>query len=146
MKHISPIQEKLIFRHLDPLNDVENVVDVLKQKMLKNPEGKYHDAPWLQSLIIQGHAMGGFINNKMVCCALGEDLIDKGVMIWFIAVAKEKQSLGYGSLMMEAFEEHLKALKKEWIFLNASANALDFYEKFDYSTTKTPTFEHIKML
>jgi GNAT superfamily N-acetyltransferase len=137
---------KLSFKKISN-TDIKAVVKLLKQPMLKNPEGRYHDDYWLKKLIKSGHAIGGYMNNKLVSCVIGENLIDNGVMLWFCAVDVKLQGVGYGKQTLKYFEEYLKSKGKEWIFLNATYNSVSFYRRNKYkSKVDTKVVEHIKYL
>ena len=136
----------MTFKHIEE-SEISNVLELLRQDVLKNPEGKYHDADWIGKLINQGYAMGGYVDNIMVSCIIGEELIDNGIMIWFLAVLPDKQGQGYGTRLLAEFEKFLIKIKKIWIFLNATSNSASFYNKNKYITSEHSFVqEHLKLL
>lgn len=134
----------MLFEHIS-IQNIESTLEILRQDMLRNPQGYFHGPEWISKIITDGYAIGGFIDNKMIVCLLAEELIDSGIMIWFIAVSPDYQGCGYGSDILKYFENFCKKNKKNWIFLNATENSLDFYNKNKYTTSKfSKVYEHLK--
>lgn len=134
------------FRHITSI-EFPNVMEMIKQPILKNPKGEYHDEKWIIKLINEGYAIGGYLNDKLISFVIGEELIDKGVMIWFVIVDQKYQNKGYGTQTLNEFELFLKSIKKEWVFLNAVPTSLNFYNKNKYSTCEySQVYEHLKYL
>lgn len=129
--------------------EISNVLEILKQDMLRNCDGNYPEKDWISHFMIEDgcFAYGLYNNNGLVAVLLAERLSYNGCMLWYVAVKPEEQGKGYGSMLFSSFEETVKSKGIEWIFLNSTKNALDFYKKHQFITSEFSTvYEHVKDL
>ena len=136
----------ILFKKIE-CNEINHVIKLLKQPMLKNPEGKYSDKDWINKLISKGYSIGGYINDEIISCVIGECLTDNGILLWFCAVNPKYQSMGYGEKSLRYFENFVLRKNKTWIFLNATKNSIPFYQKNKYKgSVDSPVVEYLKYL
>ena len=121
----------------------------MKQDPLRYCDGKYPESDWIGHFLIDDNcfAFGIIRDENPVSVILGEKLTFGGCILWYIATNPDDQGMGYGSELLKYFENHMKKIGIEWIFLNASENSLNFYNKHKYVTSEfSKVYEHVKDL
>ena len=120
------------------LEDLDNVVAILRQDTLRYSDGSYPDAVWISHFLTDERcvSLGLFEDNKLVCILISEKLSFNGSMMWYLAALPPNQGKGYGTQLLHYFETHAKSFGIEWVFLNATEGSLSFYKKSGYITSK----------
>lgn len=134
------------------ISEIDTVLSVLKQDSIRGYNGLFAETekPWISHFITDGDncfAFGLYENEELISVLLSEKLSFNGSILWYIATKESKQGLGYGSKLLNYFENELREIGIEWIFLNATANSLAFYNKRNYITSEfSKVYEHVKDL
>ena len=131
------------------IENLDDVLEILKQDVLRYCDGSYPEKNWVGHFITEGNcfAFGLYENNVLISVLLAEKLSYNGCMLWYIATDINKQGCGYGSKLLDYFESFAKQEGVEWIFLNATDNSLQFYSKHNFTTSKfSKVYEHVKDL
>ena len=90
-------------------------------------------------------------NGKLIGCGRLHFNSKIEAQIRYMAVEKEYQGKGVGSLILKSLEEAAKVRKAKYIILNSRKNAVKFYKKYDYHVVKKgqtlfDSIEHYKMM
>ena len=131
------------------IEDLDVVLEILKQDVLRYCDGNEPEKNWIGHFITDDNcfAFGLYENNILISILLSEKLSFNGCMLWYIATEINKQGCGYGSKLLNHFEDYAKQIGIEWIFLNATDNSLQFYSKHNFITSKfSKVYEHVKDL
>jgi len=131
------------------IENLDVVLEILKQDMLRYCDGNYPEKNWIGHFITDYNcfAFGLYENNILISVLLSEKLSYNGCFIWYIATNVNNQCCGYGSKLLDYFEAYAKQIGIEWIFLNATDNSLQFYSKHNFTTSKfSKVYEHVKDL
>lgn len=131
------------------IEDLDIILELLEQNSLKNCNGDNPEKDWVNHFItdLNCFAFGLYENNILVSILLSEKLSYNGCILWYIATDINKQGQGYGSELLNHFEEYIKQIGINWIFLNSTNKSLQFYSKNNYTTSPfSKVYEHIKNL
>ena len=134
------------------ISEIDTVLSILKQDSIRGYNGLFAETerPWISHFITDSHncfAFGLYENKELISVILSEKLSFNGSILWYIATKESQQGLGYGSKLLEHFENELRQIGIEWIFLNATDNSLAFYNKRNYITSEfSKVYEHAKDL
>ena len=131
------------------LEDLEQVVRILRQDTLRYSDGNYPDAVWISHFLTDEPcvSLGLFEDEALVCVLISEKLSFKGSMMWYLAALPENQGKGYGTQLLQYFEQNAASFGIEWVFLNATEKSLPFYKKSGYITSEySKVWEHYKDL
>jgi ribosomal protein S18 acetylase RimI-like enzyme len=142
------MQETVVIRKLSE-PDLTDVISILRQDPLRYSDGNYPEAGWISHFLTDERCVsfGLFEHEQLAAVLIVEKLSLNGCIMWFIAVDPAHQGRGLGSSLLAYFETHAREYGIEWVFLNATKNALDFYKKHGYITSElSPVFEHYKDL
>ena len=134
---------RLAIQHIDA------VLAILRQDTLRYADGNYPEATWISHFLDNDHcvALGLFINEELAAILIAEKLSAGGCMMWYLAARPDMQGKGYGSELLRYFEAHAASFGISWIFLNATAASLSFYNKAGYVTSEhSRVWEHYKDL
>lgn len=128
--------------------NLEDVLKILRQDTLRYADGGYPGSGWVGDIVENEDkcfAFGLFDEDIIVSVLLAEKLVHKGCILWYIATDPEKRSLGFGSRLLDFFEELVKNEGLKWIFLNATEDSLNFYKKHGFVTSKySKVYEYVK--
>jgi ribosomal protein S18 acetylase RimI-like enzyme len=128
----------------------KEIFEILKQDGVRGYNGEFASSEneWFMHFF---DTLGCFVygweeNEELIAVLIAELMSGNGCMLWYIAVKPEKQRQGYGSKLLNNFEQYIKTMYNvKWIYLTASKNSLDFYKKHEYVTSKySNVFEHVK--
>ena len=126
--------------------DIDQTLKILDQKSITYLE-KGVPRDWIINFILNRNTYGYglFVKEELVSVLLAEKITFAGVLLWLIATSKNNKNKGYGSNLLEYFEELVKKEGRKWIFLNSTEEAKGFYKKHKYVTKKhSKVYEHIK--
>jgi len=126
-----------------PQSEAASKANILK-RLIKFPEG---------FLVLKNEKeIMGFINsgatNKVVLSderfkeLVGHDKNGKHIVIMSVVLHPDYQKKGYSSLLMKAFIQNMKALKKEEIYFICKEELLPLYEKFGYQNLGLSSSSH----
>ena len=131
------------------IEDIDSILEILKQDCLRYCDGNYPEKNWVSHFMMEENcfAFGLYDSEKLLSVLLSEKLSYNGCMLWYIAVKSDEQGKGYGSILLDFFEKHIKNLGITWLFLNATNNSLGFYKKHKFITSEfSKVYEHVKDL
>lgn len=129
--------------------DLQRTIEILRQDSLRYSDGNYPEEGWISHFLTDERclSLGLFEHSRLQAVLIVEKLSLQGCLMWFIAVDPTKQRNGYGSMLLQYFEQHAHEYEIDWVFLNATKNALDFYKKHEYITGENSVvYEHYKDL
>jgi len=129
--------------------EIDLTLGILCQDNLRYCDGKYPEKERIRNFLTDKNcfAFGLYNDNRLLAVLLSEKLSFQGCMLWYLAVKPEEQFKGYGSALLEWFETYAKDQGINWIFLNATSEALKFYKKHKFITSEySNVFEHVKKL
>ncbi len=133
---------------LEKERDLDEVLNILHEDNLRYADGDYPGPNWISDIIESEKCFTFGLwddENKLVSILLAERLVHKGCILWYIATNPKKIGIGFGSQLLEYFENFVKSEGLNWIFLNATEESLNFYKKHNYLTSKhSKVFEHVK--
>jgi GNAT superfamily N-acetyltransferase len=134
------------------ISELDSMLEVLRQDGVRGYNGEYasSESEWVKHFFSDKNCFvyGLKENNELIAVLIAETLTGNGCLLWYIAVKPKKQKQGYGSKLLSFFEEYVKNnFNIKWIYLTSSKEALDFYKKHEYITSKySNVFEHVKNL
>lgn len=134
---------KLTIHHL------KEILGILQQDALRFCDGEFPSEAKISHYISDSKclAFGIFENDELKSLIIAEKLSYNGVIVWYLATKSNQQQKGYANSLLDFFESHIKELNLNWIFLNSTSNALNFYKKHGYLTSEYSTvYEHVKYL
>lgn len=128
-------------------HNLDTVLNILHQDSLRYADGEYPGSGWVGDIIESDKcfSLGLWVDEVLVSVLLAEKLVHKGCILWYIATDPTKRNFGYGSQLLNYFEDVIQNEGLKWIFLNATEDSLSFYKKNNYVTSKySKVFEHVK--
>jgi len=132
-------------------NDIDIAIKLIQEEPSLKINNQSVEKEWLEKFAYDGYFMGLYKdedhNLELIGCLIAENLIDKGVLLWFIVIKEEYRNSSIGTEFLIKFENYLREMKgKEWIFLNGTKQSLNFYKNNGYNISENQVTECIKNL
>ena len=128
------------------VNELPEILEILRHDNLKYADGSYPEESWISALITKGIAYGAYKDKKLKSVLLAENMIAGGIYVWFLAVRSEDIGKGYGQILYDAFEDRMTKKKKHWVFLTSWNKSESFYSRNGFDTTNLIVKEFCKVI